>query len=58
MSDIKKILTKQEFDLLVASAVMKYKVFRDEESARELAELALKALDGGVLGEISLGEKE
>lgn len=58
MSDIKKILTKQEFDLLVASAVMKYKVFRDEESARELAELALKVLDGGVLGEINLGEKE
>lgn len=58
MNDIKKILTKQEFDLLVASAVMKYKVFRDEESARELAELALKTLDGGVLGEIKLGEKE
>lgn len=58
MSDIKKILTKQEFDLLIASAAMKYKVFRDEESARELAELALKALNGEVLGEISLGEKE
>lgn len=54
---MKKILTKQEFDLLVASAVMKYKVFRDEESAREVAELALRALNGEVLGEIKTGDK-
>lgn len=52
-----KILTKQEFDLLLASAVMKYKVFRDKESARELAELTLKALNGEVLGEAKLGDK-
>ena len=57
MNAMKKILTKQEFDLLFASAVMKYKVFRDEESAREVAELALKALNCGVLGEAKLGDK-
>ena len=57
MNAMKKILTKQEFDLLFTSAVMKYKVLRDEESAREVAELALKALNGGVLGEAKLGDK-
>lgn len=44
-------------DLLLASAVMRYKVFRDEESAREVAELTLKAVNGEVLGEAKLGEK-
>jgi hypothetical protein len=34
MNAMKKILTKQEFDLLFTSAVMKYKALRDEESAR------------------------
>lgn len=57
MNAMKKILTKQEFDLLLASAVMKYKVFRDEESAMEVAELALRALNGEVLGEAKLGDK-
>lgn len=45
----KKILTKSEFDLLFGSAIFKYKVFRSDESAREVAELALKMLNNEVI---------
>ncbi len=49
----KKILTESEWNLRLAAALVNYRAYNDEESARRVADLLLMKMDGKVL---SIGE--